>query len=361
MDDDFSKPNLKILHVLKTAFVNKNFNDIKSFLQENEMGYLYKGLCENNILPDENKIYSRIIKINDEKINKIKNIEDDDKKRNINRELMIYYSKIGDLDNMIKLNENFEFSTSTKMDILLCQIRLAFILRKEKIVHENILKGQKLVENNCDWDRKNKFKLYQAFYCMLKNEFDKAAELFAKSLATFQCEEMFSYEEAVNYAIFCALLSFDRKKLEEKILKSTDVIEVKIKCRNAFDLAHAIHNCDYRSIFPKLVNFCKEFENNLFLSDKLSYFIKEIKILVYNQLLTSYSSIKLEKMAAAFLVSEDYLENDLNEFIVSERLNCMIDKIDKMVLVRKNDNIYKERMSDYCDSILNYVERQINK
>lgn len=361
MESDFSVPSLEILHLIRESCHDGNFEDLKKYLIENEMGSLYKKMCENGILPDDQNIYDEIIRKNNEKLTKIENKEDDEIKRNIIREKLIHFSKIGDIDSLKELSEKSELNTSIKMDLLLYEIRLALIFNNPAILYEKINKGIVLVEKNCDWDRRNKFKVYQGLYHMLKYEYKQAADLFTSTLATFQCTELFSYEDFIKYTIFCSAISFERKSLDEKILKSTDIIEMREHCNTAYKLIQYIHGCQYFNIFKQCIEFCEENISDIFIGDKMGYFLNEIKIRSYNQLLESYSSIKLKSMAETFCISEDYLEKDLNQFIINERLNCMIDKIDQMVLVRECERSLADKLGDLSYQILNYVEKQANK
>lgn len=361
MDTDFCNPSLEILHKIRKSCKTGVFDELKTYFVDNEVGYLYRSLCKIGAMPDDQKTYEEIIKKNDEHLKSIESTEDEEKKINATREKLIYLSEIGDLDRLSDLSNEAEMNTSLKMDVILCEIRLGLILKRNSLVYESINKGIKLIEKDCDWDRRNKFKVYQGLYHMLKCEYKKAADLFASTLATFQCTELFSYEDFVNYTIFCSLISFDRKSLDEKILKSTDVIEVKNKCEKAYGLVQALQSCYYDTVFLKMTDFCTEFNSDVFIGERMMFFMEEIKIRVYNQLLESYSSIRLNSMAEAFCVSEEYLENDLNQFIVNERLNCMLDKVDNMVLVRECERSFIDKIGDLSNQVLNCVEKQANK
>lgn len=361
MDTDFNNPSLNILFKISAACNNGNFDTLKTHLIENEMGYLYKSLCISGIMPDERSVYEKIIVKNDEDLKEIENTEDEEGQNNLLRNKLKHMTKVGDLENLSLLSEQIDVNTSLKMDVILSEIRFGLILKKNTFVNDRINKGLKLVEKNCDWDRRNKFKVYQGLIHMLKNEFKQAAELFSATLATFQCDELFSYEQFVNYTIFCSLIAFDRKNLNEKILKSNDIIGVKSECENAYGLVQSIQSCYYNKIFAQMIKFCDEFITDVLIGEKITFFMDEIKIRSYSQLLESYSSINMKSMADAFVISEEYLENDLNQYIVNERLSCMIDKIDNMVLVKECERTFTDKIQDLSNQILNYVEKQANK
>lgn len=360
MESEFKEPSLEIISRIKKA-KDGDYEDLKKYLIENDMGHFYHTLCTKHVLPDEPQVYCPILEKNEQELIKISEKQNGEDNKNIKKARLAYLAKIGDLTNFLAESKDVELSTSARMDIILCQIRLGMIFKDYTLVHEKINLGLKYTEKDCDWDRKNKFKVYYAFYNLLKGNYEQAGDLFASSLATFQCSELFSYETAVNYAIFCGLLSFNRNELEEKILRSTDGIEVKHHVSLAFDLAQSIYNCYYNKVFAHLVSFSAHFQNDIFIGEKIYFFMNEIKIRSYNQLLESYSSIGLESMALAFGVSEEYLEEDLSKFLVNERMKCVIDKVDKMVLVRECDQTLYDRIGDACEKVVNYVEREVNK
>ena len=57
------------------------------------------------------------------------------------------------------------------------------------------------------------------------------------------------------------------------------------------------------------------------------YYVREVKIKAYAQLLESYRSLTLAYMADAFGVTEDYIDSELCRFIAGGRLHAKIDKV----------------------------------
>ena len=54
-----------------------------------------------------------------------------------------------------------------------------------------------------------------------------------------------------------------------------------------------------------------------YLHSHYAYYIREMKIKAYAQLLESYRSLTLEYMADAFGVSEDYMDGELSRLVTS--------------------------------------------
>ena len=72
-----------------------------------------------------------------------------------------------------------------------------------------------LVEEGADWDKKNKLKIFEGVYCMLIQDFKKAADLFVSSIATFTCTELLDYKQFIFYTVVMALVTQDRKILKK--------------------------------------------------------------------------------------------------------------------------------------------------
>ena len=62
------------------------------------------------------------------------------------------------------------------------------------------------------------------------------------------------------------------------------------------------------------------------------YYVREVKIKAYAQLLESYRSLTLTYMADAFGVTEDYIDSELCRFIAGGRLHAKIDKVSHQLL-----------------------------
>ena len=66
------------------------------------------------------------------------------------------------------------------------------------------------------------------------------------------------------------------------------------------------------------------------------FYVREVKIKAYAQLLESYSSLTLGYMAQAFGVTEKYIDEELSKFIAGGRLHAKIDKVNFRVNIRNS-------------------------
>ena len=74
-------------------------------------------------------------------------------------------------------------------------------------IKRDVTKCKELVEQGADWDKKNKLKIFEAVYCMLIRDFNRAAELLLSSIATFTCVELIDYKQFVFYTCVMALVT----------------------------------------------------------------------------------------------------------------------------------------------------------
>lgn len=90
------------------------------------------------------------------------------------------------------------------------------------------------------------------------------------------------------------------------------------------------------------------------------YYIREMRVLGYNQLLESYRSLELKYMANAFGVTVGFIDQELARFIAAGRLHCRIDKVNGIVET-KNRPDAKNHQYQSCikhgDILLNRIQK----
>ena len=82
----------------------------------------------------------------------------------------------------------------------------------------------------------------------------------------------------------------------------------------------------------------KDFKCDRYLAPHARYFIREMRIKAYTQLLESYRSLSLSHMAHSFGVSVEFMDKELSRFIASGRLHCRIDKVGGVVETNRPDS-----------------------
>lgn len=104
-----------------------------------------------------------------------------------------------------------------RLDIVLTLIRTGFFYNDKDLVLRNLEKGQSLIEEGGDWDRRNRLKVYKAYYLMSIRAFEESAALFLATLPSFSAEELFDYKKNVYYTTLVSIVSLDRVSLKQKV------------------------------------------------------------------------------------------------------------------------------------------------
>lgn len=191
-----------------------------------------------------------------------------------------------------------------------------------------------LVEKGGDWDRRNRLKVYEGLHLLSIRDFKKGGQLFIDALPTFTATELVSFQDFVGLTVLSNLLRFgwagQRAELRKKVIDSPEVLQVIDEMPNIKTLASSLYNAEYAQLFKSLA----EVEQNQLLPSRLlhphsQYFVREMRIIAYGQLLESYRSLTLESMARDFGVKKEFIDSDLARFIATGRLTAVIDRVSK--------------------------------
>ncbi|KZT50219.1 putative 26S proteasome regulatory subunit [Calocera cornea HHB12733] len=95
------------------------------------------------------------------------------------------------------------------------------------------------------------------------------------------------------------------------------------------------------------------------LSPHTQFYVREMRVLAYSQLLQSYRSVSIASLSAAFGVTPSFIDADLSRFIISGRLNCTIDKVSGIVETHRPDrkNALYEQVVKQGDVVLNEIQK----
>ena len=146
-----------------------------------------------------------------------------------------------------------------------------------------------------------------------------------------------------------------------QIINGTDILEVLHDFPELKQYVHSLYYCQYDEFFKSLsksyllqwrilnevflslslsptVWVEKDFKCDRYLASHARYFIREMRIKAYTQLLESYRSLSLSHMAHSFGVSVEFMDKELSRFIASGRLHCRIDKVGGVVETNRPDS-----------------------
>jgi len=218
----------------------------------------------------------------------------------------------------------------------------------------------RLIEKGGDWDRRNRLKVYRGLHLLSIRQFKRGGELLLDALSTFTATELISYNDFVALTVISNTLTLSRPDLKKKLIAASEVVQVLPEIPILADLTKNLYECHYDKLFIALA----QLEQTLLLPSRLlsqhtRYYVREMRILAYSQLLESYRSLTLESLSGAFGVSVDFVDNELSRFIVSGRLHCSIDKVNGIVETNRPalKNAQYETVVKQGDLLLNSVQR----
>jgi len=262
------------------------------------------------------------------------------------------------------------------------------------LVKKHVDRAKTLVDSGGDWDRRNRLKAYQGLYLLAARSYNLAAPLLLDSLSTFTSYELCSYSSLVVYSVLAGSVSLKRVDFKSKVVDAPEIkailgdgedkllalsgalsagpgageemkdvsttvttklaktavnlttlgtgsdqpeAEAAIDFSPLAQLVGSLYTGSYRSFFGALaaveVNFLNQ---DRYLYEHRGWFVREMRLRAYQQLLQSYRVVGLESMANDFGVSVDFLDRDLAKFIAADRIPCTIDRVTGKGVIETN-------------------------
>lgn len=279
----------------------------------------------------------------------------------------------------------------TKIDLVLAIIRMGLFYGDKLLVKKHVDRAKTLVESGGDWDRRNRLKAYQGLYLLMVRSYSLAAPLLLDSLSTFTSYELCTYSSLVVYSVLAGSVSLKRVDFKSKVVDAPEIkailgdgedkllalsgalsagpgadeemkdvssatpsttktavnltnlgsdqpeAEAAVDFSPLAQLVGSLYTGSYRSFFGALaaveVNFLTQ---DRYLYEHRGWFVREMRLRAYQQLLQSYRVVGLESMANDFGVSVDFLDRDLAKFIAAERIPCTIDRVTGKGIIETN-------------------------
>lgn len=330
-------------------------NEIIATIKEKNMAPYYKHLTTE--LPQyfvyDGDLYNHLAEINEKKIKELKKVVQEAESEEETEadvvtstiKLAEYYAEIIDRQNATETYNKVLLlspSTGVKIDVLLTLARIEFFFKDYPGVSKHLSEVETLIEKGGDWERRNRYKTYQGVYYLATRNFKDAAKLLIDSLATFTSTELCSYEQVAQYSIIAGVLTLDRVDLKSKIVDSPEILSIYSSAKDLeplISLTNSLYTCQYNYFFQYLL----QTHDLLLLTNKYlrihaNFFLREMRCKAYAQLLESYKSLSLKSMARNFSVTEEFLDEDLCNFIPNNKLNCTIDKVNGIIETNRPDN-----------------------
>ncbi|XP_040576125.1 26S proteasome non-ATPase regulatory subunit 6 [Lepeophtheirus salmonis] len=273
-----------------------------------------------------------------------------------------YLTKIGDKDRALEaIRKTMEKTVGlgNRMDLIFHNIRLGLFFMDHPLIKANIEKASSMLEEGGDWDRRNRLKVYEGLYAMGVRDFKKAAGLFLETISTFTSYELMDYVQFVHYTVYSSVIALDRGDLHNKVIKGSEILEVLHDWPEVKKYLFSLYDCHYGEFFQRLASVEKILKADRYLYRHYAFYVREMKIKAFAQLLESYRSLTLSYMAESFGVTEDYMDKELARFIADGRLHCRIDKVRGIVITNRPDSKNSQYQSTIKqgDILLNRVQK----
>lgn len=238
-----------------------------------------------------------------------------------------------------------------------------------------------------DWDRRNRLRIYEGLNAMSLRNFGVATKHFLEGMSTFTAYELMSYDQFITYTVLSSVLSLGRMELRKSVVRSPEVLEALHHLPAVSAYLNAFFECRYADFFRALASVESMLKTDRHLFRHCRYYVNEMRIRAYAQLLESYRSVTLVSMAALFGVSVDFLDQyvartrdrddacsavrtdrarrrrDLARFIAAGRLSCKIDRVGGTIETNRPDNKNRQYQNviKQGDVLLNRVQKLLKK
>ncbi|XP_046984675.1 26S proteasome non-ATPase regulatory subunit 6 [Schistocerca americana] len=338
-------------------------------ITRDNMAPFYEECCSSLGWPLDEELMSRMQAANTQRLKELDEaIEDAEKNlgemevRDANLKKSEYLCKIGAKDLSLQcFRKTYEKTVSlgNRLDIVFHIIRIGLFYLDHDLITKNIDKAKSLIDEGGDWDRRNRLKVYQGTYCMVIRDFKSAAAYFLDTISTFTSYELMDYNTFVRYTVYISMISLPRNELRDKIVKGSEILEVLHSNTDVKDYLFSLYNCLYADFFKNLAHVEGLLKRDYFLNPHYRFYVREMRIMAYSQLLESYRSLTLQYMADAFGVTIDYIDQELSRFISAGRLHCKIDKVGGVVETNRPDskNWQYQATIKQGDILLNRVQK----
>lgn len=362
-------------------------------------------------LPWDEKLYEELVKDNEQELAEIQKEEDSAREAAGETELSAaqgkraeFFARIGDKEKALEEFEKLFEQTSilaTKIDLVLCIVRLALFFDDKILTKKNIERAQGLISEGGDWERKNRLKSYQGLHLITIRAYNLAAPLLLDSLSTFTSTELTTYSSLVVYASLAGTVALPRREFKTQVVDAPEIRAVfgsasdddrlgSFGTRNedsmvvdgddnkkkssatptAVNLAtlgasssstsaapeeptidfeplasliQSFYSGDYVTFFKALAKVDTIFlARDRYLFEHRSWFVREMRLRAYAQLLQSYKVVGLASMARSFGVSVEWLDKDLASFIAGGRLSGVIDRVKGIVVTEQEGGKNKQ-------------------
>ena len=108
------------------------------------------------------------------------------------------------------------------------------------------------------------------------------------------------------------MIALDRGEVYDKVVKGSEILEVLHQCPKVKKYLNSFYNCHYAEFFACLADVEQICKKDRYLHSHYAFYVREMKIKAFGQLLESYRSLTLGYMADAFGITEEFMDQVCN-------------------------------------------------
>ncbi|WVQ80866.1 hypothetical protein IAT38_002973 [Cryptococcus sp. DSM 104549] len=336
-------------------------------VEEDEMAPYLKSIESDNteLIAKLEKKNAEQLEEFDKKLKEAEENEGDSEISELLRSKAMYFCRIGDKERALPALETALEKTAglgARIDLVLAIARLGLFTSDNQLITASITRANDFIDSGGDWDRRNRLKVYRALRHLSVREFKEATELLVDSLSTFTATELMEYDDFVALTVLAAGVGCDRKGIKTKILASSEVTGALPTIPHLASLTNSLYKSNYSEFFLALAEVEQQYLlPNPLLAPHARFYVCEMRIKAYAQLLESYRSLTMERMCRSFGVSEAFMDKDLSRFIANGRLACTIDKVSGVIttnrLSSQNKGVVYDQVLKQGDILLSDIQK----
>ncbi|PPD69227.1 hypothetical protein GOBAR_DD33892 [Gossypium barbadense] len=146
--------------------------------------------------------------------------------------------------------------------------------------------------------------------------------------------------------------------LKQKVVDAPEILTVIGKIPHLSKFLNSLYNCQYKSFFLAFAGLTEQIKLDRYLHLRFRFYMREVRTVVYSQLLESHKSVTIEAMAKAFGVTVEFIDPELSRFIAVGKLHCKIDKVAGVLETNRPDakNALYQATIKHGDFLLNRIQ-----
>jgi len=146
-----------------------------------------------------------------------------------------------------------------------------------------------------------------------------------------------SQRDVATYGGLCALASFTRTELKEKVMENPGFKEFLELFPEVRELIKGFYASDYGNCLKLMDKVKSDLLLDVYLAEHIPYIYKRIREKMLIQYFSPFLSVDLSTMAEAFLSTVPELEAELTKLITGGMISARIDSDKKIMYARKTD------------------------